>query len=105
MNVSFLVGWAFAVAASANLPSLLAMLFWKKTTAQGIIGSVLTGVVSSVILILLSPEMWAIYGLDPSLAPMPINQPGIISIPLSFIVLVVISLSTKKKDQPIPAKA
>ncbi|MBM3138017.1 MAG: cation acetate symporter, partial [Chloroflexi bacterium] len=56
MNVSFLVGWAFAVAASANLPSLLAMLFWKKTTAQGIIGSVLTGVISSVVLILLSPE-------------------------------------------------
>jgi cation/acetate symporter len=105
MNVSFLVGWAFAVAASANLPSLLAMLFWKKTTAQGIIGSVLTGVVSSVILIMLSPEMWAIYGLDPASAPMPINQPGIISIPLSFIALVAISFLTSKKGQPVPLKA
>ena len=99
MNVSFLVGWAFAVAASANLPSLVMMLFWKKTTAKGIIASILVGIVSSVSLILLSPDMWARYGLDPASAPMPINQPGIISIPLSFIVLVVVSLATGKKTQ------
>jgi cation/acetate symporter len=41
MNVSFMVGWAFAVAASANLPSLLFTLFWKKTTAPGIIAPLL----------------------------------------------------------------
>ncbi len=97
MNVSFLVGWAFAVAASANLPSLVMMLFWKKTTAQGIISSILVGIFASVALILLSPDMWARYGLNPAMAPMPINQPGIISIPLSFIVLVVVSLLTGKK--------
>ncbi|MFW5714351.1 MAG: cation acetate symporter [Brevefilum sp.] len=97
MNVSFLVGWAFAVAASANLPSLLMMLFWKKTTAQGIISSILVGIFASVSLILLSPDMWARYGLNPANAPMPINQPGIVSIPLSFIVLVVVSLLTAKK--------
>jgi cation/acetate symporter len=102
MNVSFLVGWAFAVAASANLPSLVMMLFWKKTTAQGIISSILVGIFSSVTLILLSPDMWARYGLNPASAPMPINQPGIISIPLSFIVLIVVSLLTAKmaKAQP-----
>jgi len=97
MNVSFLVGWAFAVAASANLPALIMMLFWKKTTAQGIISSILVGVFSSVTLILLSPDMWARYGLNPANAPMPINQPGIVSIPLSFIVLVAVSLLTEKK--------
>lgn len=97
MNVSFLVGWAFAVAASANLPALLFMLFWKRTTAQGIIASILVGVVASVGLIMLSPDMWARYGLDPATAPMPLNQPGIISIPLSFMVLVVVSLATGKK--------
>ncbi len=97
MNVSFLVGWAFAVAASANLPSLIMMLFWKKTTAKGIIASILVGIISSVTLILLSPDLWARYGLNPASAPMPINQPGIISIPLSFTVLVVVSLATFKQ--------
>ena len=99
MNVSFLVGWAFAVAASANLPSLLFMLFWKRTTARGIIASILVGIGSSVGLILLSPDMWARYGLDPAGAPMPINQPGIISIPLSFLTLVLVSLATQKKKE------
>jgi len=98
MNVSFLVGWAFAVAASANLPSLLVVLFWKKATANGIIASILTGIVSSVGLILLSPDMWARYGLNPANAPMPLNQPGIISIPLSFAVLVIVSLLGQKKQ-------
>ena len=97
MNVSFLVGWAFAVAASANLPSLLFMLFWKRTTAQGIIASILTGLAASVGLIMLSPDMWARYGLDPASAPMPINQPGIISIPLSFAVLILVSLATGRR--------
>ena len=43
MNVNFLVGWAFSVAASANLPALVMLLFWKRTTKQGIIASVLGG--------------------------------------------------------------
>jgi len=98
MNVSFLVGWAFAVAASANLPALVMMLFWKKTTAQGIISSILVGIIASVSLILVSPDMWVRYGLDPANAPMPINQPGIVSIPLSFIVLVVVSLLTTTRE-------
>jgi cation/acetate symporter len=103
MNVSFLVGWAFSVAASANLPALLLTLFWKKATAQGIIASILVGIIASVGLIMLSPDMWARYGLDPAAAPMPINQPGIVSIPLSFIVLVAVSLLTAKKRQVQPA--
>ncbi|TVQ41049.1 MAG: cation acetate symporter [Spirochaetaceae bacterium] len=98
MNVSFMVGWAFAVAASANLPALLMMLFWKKATAQGIIASILVGIVSAVGLILLSPDMWVRYGFDPATAPMPINQPGIVSIPLSFVVLVVVSLATARRN-------
>jgi cation/acetate symporter len=43
--------------------------------------------------------MWARYGLDPATAPMPINQPGIVAIPLSFVVLVVVSLLTMDKRQ------
>lgn len=99
MNVSFLVGWAFAIAASANLPSLLLMLFWKKTTASGIIASILTGIIASAGLILICPDMWATYGLNPADAPMPLNQPGIISIPLSFMVLILVSLATGRKRE------
>lgn len=95
-NVSFLVGLAFAVAASANLPSIMMLLFWKKTTAQGIAASILTGIVASLGLIMLSPMMWDIYGLDPANAPVPLENPGIISIPLSFMMLVVVSLMTQR---------
>lgn len=96
MNVSFLVGLAFAVAASANLPAILMLLFWKGTTAKGITASVIVGMVSSLGIILLSPSMWTQYGLDAAKAPMPLDNPGIISIPLSFLVLVVVSLLTRK---------
>jgi cation/acetate symporter len=96
MNVTFLVGLAFAVAASANLPSVLMLLFWKKTTAKGITASIIMGIVSSLVLILLSPELYKLYGLNPADAPIPFSNPGIISIPLSFATLVIVSLLTYK---------
>ncbi|MCP5107566.1 MAG: cation acetate symporter [bacterium] len=104
MNVSFLVGWAFAVAASANLPAILMLLFWKKTTAKGIAYSILVGIVSALTIILLSPDMYVRYGMDPSTALIPLGNPGIISIPLSFLTLIVVSLMTQKKKEA-PAKA
>lgn len=98
MNVSFLVGLAFSVAASANLPSILFLLFWEKTTAKGIAWSIMTGIVSSVGLILFSPSMYERYGLDKALAPFPIDNPGIFSIPLAVLALVVVSLLTQKEN-------
>ncbi len=95
MNVSFLVGWAFAVAASANLPAILMLLFWKKTTAKGITASITVGLVSAMGLILISPDMWVRYGLLPQNAPITFNSPALVSIPLSFIALVVVSLMTQ----------
>ncbi|MEE4176311.1 MAG: cation acetate symporter [Bacteroides sp.] len=97
MNVSFLVGLAFAIAASANLPSILAVIFWKKTTSKGIASSITVGIVSAVTIILLSPSMFERYGLPKENALIPFDNPGIISIPLSFIVLIVVSLLTQKK--------
>jgi len=97
MNVSFLVGWAFAVAASANLPAILMLLFWKKTTAQGISSSIVVGIVAALGIILLSPDMFVRYGLPAASAPIPFSQPGIISIPLSFLTLITVSLMTQKK--------
>jgi len=97
MNVSYLVGWAFALAASANLPAIVMILFWKKTTAKGVVASVITGLVSALVLILLSQETYNnVYGLVGVTAPVPINNPAIISVPLSFIALVVVSILTKK---------
>ncbi|HAQ62243.1 TPA: cation acetate symporter [Candidatus Delongbacteria bacterium] len=98
MNVSFLVGLAFAVAASANLPAILFLLFWEKTTAKGISWSIITGISSSVFIILLSPTMYEKYGIDRALAPIPLDNPGIISIPLAAIVLVIVSLMTQKDN-------
>ena len=91
MNVSFLVGLAFAVAASANIPAIFMVLFWKKTSAMGVALSILVGMVSALGIILCSPSMWDKYGLDPATAPIALNNPGIISIPLAFLTLVVFS--------------
>ena len=99
MNVSYLVGWAFAVAASANLPAIVMLLFWKKTTKRGIMVSIIVGIFSAVGIILLSPDMYERYGLRKDAAPIPLNQPGIISIPLSFTALIVVSLFTQKHNR------
>ena len=97
MNVTFLVGLAFAVAASANLPAILMLLFWKRTTSAGITASIYMGIASSLLLIVVSPDLYKLYGLDPTTAPIPFSNPGIISIPLSFMTLVVVSLMTQKR--------
>ena len=97
MNVSYLVGWAFAVAASANLPAILMLLFWKKTTSRGIAASIVVGMTSALTIILLSPSMFERYGFDPATAPIALDNPGIISIPLSFLTLIIISWLTPHK--------
>lgn len=101
MNASFLVGWAFSVAASANLPALVMALFWKGATKQGITTAIVVGMVSSLGWILLSGETFErIYGLPANDAPMPFSQPGIVTIPLGFLVLIAVSLLTRKKPGP-----
>jgi cation/acetate symporter len=98
MNVNFLVGWAFNIAASANLPALVMLLFWKHTTKQGITVAIIVGIVSSLTWILLSAQAFRdVYGLDPANAIVPFSQPAIVTIPLGFLVLVVVSLLTRKK--------
>lgn len=102
MNVSFLVGWAFSVAASANLPSLVMILFWPRVTRQGIIAAIVVGMISSLGWILLSAEAFEkVYGLDVLKTPaiVPFSQPGIVTIPLGFLTLVVVSLLTKRREE------
>ena len=101
LNVSYLVGWAFSVAASANLPSLVMCLFWSRTTRQGVIAAVVVGMTSSLAWILLSADTFAkVYGLDASQAVVPFSQPGVVTIPLGFLTLVVVSLMTQETDSP-----
>lgn len=98
MNVTFLVGWAFNIAASANLPAIIMLLFWKGTSKRGVAISILVGMLSSLAWILLSGDAYAnLYGLKAAAAPMPFNQPGIVTIPLSFLVLIVVSLIAPPK--------
>jgi cation/acetate symporter len=107
MNVTFLVGWAFNVAASANLPSLVMLLFWERTTKQGITAAILVGMATSLAWILLSAQAFHdVYGLPPEGALVPFSQPGLVTIPLGFAVLVIVSLLTRPRDRatvPKPA--
>ena len=94
-NVSFLVGWAFNIAASANLPALVMLLFWPRTTRQGIIAAVTVGMLASLAWILLSADTFEkVYGMSRDLALTPFSQPGLVTIPLGFLVLIVVSLLT-----------
>jgi cation/acetate symporter len=98
LNVSFLVGWAFNVAASANLPALVMLLFWKRTTKQGITAAIIAGLVSSLAWILLSAQAYKdVYGWPEANAVVPFSQPGLVTIPFGFAVLVVVSLLTQRK--------
>jgi len=86
LNVAFLVSLAFAVAASANLPVLLLTLFWRKFNSVGAVTSLGAGLVSSVLLVLIGPNV-----MDPESgwirmeAIFPLQHPGIVSIPLGFL--------------------
>jgi len=97
-NVSFLVGWAFNIAASANLPALVMVLFWPKTTKQGVIAAVTVGMVASLGWILLSADTFEkVYGIAGETSLVPFSQPGLVTIPLGFITLVAVSLMTQRR--------
>jgi len=83
LNVSYMVGLAFAVAASANFPALLLALVWRRFNTAGAVTGVLFGVVSSITLIVLAQPVWP--GPDTGSAPFGLHNPGILSIPLGFL--------------------
>ncbi|EWT03124.1 acetate permease [Intrasporangium oryzae NRRL B-24470] len=95
-NIAFLVALAFAVAASANLPTILYSLFWKRFNTRGALFSIYGGLVSAITLILFSPVVSGkpvdpVTGKSPSMLQgvdfhwFPLDNPGIISIPLGFV--------------------
>jgi cation/acetate symporter len=72
------------------------LLFWPRTTREGIIAAVTVGMLASLAWILLSADTFEkVYGLPRDASPVPFSQPGIVTIPLGFLVLVVVSLLTR----------
>ena len=90
-NVAYMVGLAFAIAASANFPALLLSIFWRGFTTRGAQASMLTGTVSSLLLIYLSPTI-QVDVLGNAVAVFPLRNPGIVSIPLAFVVAIVVAM-------------
>jgi cation/acetate symporter len=81
MNVAVLVGLAFAVAASANLPVILLSVFWKRFNTMGAVSGLAVGLLSSIVLILIGPN--GVFGKAGALFPL--ENPGLLSIPLGFL--------------------
>jgi len=97
VNVSFVVGLAFAVAASANFPALLLALTWRRFNTLGAVTGVVLGTVSSLVLILLSPK--ATPGPDSmDGALFPLDNPSIVSVPLGFLGCYLGTILSKERD-------
>jgi cation/acetate symporter len=109
-NVAFLVALAFAVAASANLPVIVLSLFWKRFTTRGAVCGLGTGLLASIVLIIIGPSMMGIdapgaavttHHLIQSPPIFPLENPGILSIPLGFAGAILGTLSGR---EPAAAK-
>ena len=110
LNVAFLVALAFAIAASANLPAIVYNMFWKRFNTRGAVWSIYGGLIASVGLVIFSPIVSG-KGTDPvtgknlSLLPtsidiswFPLENPGIVSIPLGFLLGYIGSITYKEPD-------
>jgi cation/acetate symporter len=101
--VAFLVALAFAVAASANLPTIIYSLYWRRFNTRGAVWSMYGGLGSAILLIILSPvvsgaETSMISGAD--FAIFPLNNPGIVSIPLAFFLGFLGTVTSKDDESP-----
>jgi cation/acetate symporter len=90
-NVAYMVGLAFAIAASANFPALVLSIFWRSLTTAGAQSSMIVGTLSALLLIYFSPTI-QVDVLRNADAWFPLRNPGIVSIPLSFVVAIGVSL-------------
>ena len=104
-NVAFLVALAFAVAASANLPVIVLSIFWRRFNTVGAVAGLAVGLLASLFLIIVSPSFMAI---DPptvtgtarhliqAKAWFPLENPGIVSVPLGFLAAIIATLLTRE---------
>jgi cation/acetate symporter len=102
-NVAFLVALAFAVAAAANLPTIVYSLYWARFNTRGALWSMYGGLISTIVLIVFSP---AVSGTKTAMIPgadfawFPLANPGIVSIPLAFLLGIVGTLTSSDKGDP-----
>ena len=92
-NVAFMVSLAFAIAASGNFPALLMAIFWRRFSTAGAVASMLTGTLGTLLLIWLSPTI-QVDVLHRAGAWFPLKNPALVTIPLAFLVGIVVSLLT-----------
>ena len=110
LNIAFLVALAFAVAASANLPAIVYNMFWRRFNTRGAVWSIYGGLISAVTLVFFSPVVSG-KGIDPatgknlSLLPadidiswFPLENPGIVSIPLGFLLGYLGTITSREPD-------
>ncbi|MDL4821026.1 solute symporter family protein [Actinomadura opuntiae] len=95
LNVAFLVALAFAIAAAANLPAIVLTLFWRRFNSAGLVAGIYGGLISSLVLVFFSPvvsgKVDPVTGENQALFPkgvdfhlFPLENPGIVSIPIGF---------------------
>ena len=110
INVAFLVGLAFAVAASANLPVIVLSIFWRRFNTAGAVAGLAVGLLASIALIIVSPS---VMGLDTATtaasarhliqhaALFPLKNPGIVSIPIGFLAAILATVFTRDPNAEI----
>jgi cation/acetate symporter len=96
-NVAFMVGLAFAIAASGNFPALLLSIVWSRFNTAGAVWSIMTGALLAVILIVLSPTIW-VDMLHHSAAIFPLRNPAIVSMPAGFLAGIIASLMVREPE-------
>lgn len=89
-NVAFLVGLTFGIAASTNFPVLIMAMYWKDLTTRGALLGGFAGLVTALVLVILSPAVW-VNVLGNAQAIYPYDHPALFSMPLAFLVIVVVS--------------
>jgi cation/acetate symporter len=98
INVAFMVGLAFAVAASANFPVLLLSILWKGLTTRGAVIGGFVGLISALVLTIVSPGIWeAVLGYPKGSALFPYVSPAIFTMPLSFLCCWLFSVTDSSK--------
>ncbi|CAL9501832.1 Monocarboxylic acid transporter [Streptomyces sp. enrichment culture] len=108
LNVAFLVALAFAIAASANLPTIVLSLFWKRFNTAGAVAGIYGGLISAVGLVFFSPvvsgkvnaagESASLFPKGVDFAWFPLENPGLVSIPIGLLCAIVGTIMSKEKD-------
>jgi cation/acetate symporter len=96
-NVAYMVGLAFAIAASANFPALVLSIFWRPFTTRGAQASMIVGTLAALVLIFLSPTIQvSVLGRESALFPL--RNPGLVTIPLAFLVGMAVSILAPESE-------